>query len=354
MGLEGPKGTGHDRGDIPLMGGVLGLECARLSHAAAPPFLRGQLLTLVNVRSCLYMLIRELKPKRVWLPGYLCDSIVQAAQRAGAQCRFYALDYSLRPTTLDWLKEVQPGDLVLVIAYFGFPADRAICQAAKQRGAVVALDASQALLEQDDVPVDCALYNPRKFLGVPDGGVLQLRADLPMGKVSVTPPDDRWWLDALDALLLRRDFDHGDDNREWFPRFRAVETAQPVGALAMSELTHRILRWGVDYEELARRRRVNFQALTNELGDIAIFSELPDGVVPLGFPVRVAHRAEVLAKLYAKQIYPPVHWPVPAAVPSDFRDARRLADDIMTLPCDQRYTTDHMLHMARALRETLA
>lgn len=346
--------VGFGAGDVHLLGGVFALDVSRPPEEASPSFLSGDYLAMVNVRSCLYVLLRELQPKRVWMPGYLCESIVTAAEFARANISFYEMGYDLKAIGDDWLEKVQPRDLVVVIAYFGFPADRTICRIAKERGAFVVLDASQALLEQDSAtPADYVLYNPRKFLGVPDGGIIQIRTALRLGDVTLVPPDERWWLDALDALLWRRDFDGGNGNREWFPRFRAVEAAQPTGAFSMSELTQRILRWGVDYEEMATRRRENYLALAATLEDIAMFPELPDDVVPLGFPVRVQRRAEVLAKLFENQIFPPIHWSVPDAVPSSYREARQLAADIMTLPCDQRYTPDHMLHQVQILREAL-
>jgi hypothetical protein len=77
--------------------------------------------------------------------------------------------------------------------------------------------------------------------------------------------------------------------------------------------------------------------LSDALGKIAIFRKLPKGIVPLGFPVRVADREKVRAKLFAHGIFPPVHWPIKGTVPRTFTASHRLAGEIMTLPCDQRY-----------------
>lgn len=350
---EEHPGSKDSAPDSTLLGGVFGLERIGSTRSAIPAFLGGSPLLMVNARSCLWALLRNLKPRQVWLPGYLCKSIVHATRQAGAHYSFYEVDYDLKNPELTWLEKVQPNDLVLVIAYFGFPADRTLCQAAKERGAVVVLDASQALLTQDGTLVDFVFYSPRKFVGVPDGGVLQRRCSQDLAEVALTPSDDRWWLDALDATLLRRDFDRGDGNREWFPRYQAAEAAHPVGAIQMSDLTRRILYCGVDYDHLASRRRENYLALSSELRDIAFFPDLPTGVVPVGFPVRVPRRDRALAALYNQQIFPPVHWRLPEEIPANYQGAWQLADQMMTLPCDQRYTTDHMAFLAREMRKAV-
>jgi hypothetical protein len=46
--------------------------------------------------------------------------------------------------------------------------------------------------------------------------------------------------------------------------------------------------------------------------------------------------------LYARDIYPPIHWPFKGILPTEFTESYRLLDDIMMLPCDQRYDRDDM------------
>jgi dTDP-4-amino-4,6-dideoxygalactose transaminase len=82
-----------------------------------------------------------------------------------------------------------------------------------------------------------------------------------------------------------------------------------------------------------------------------MFPELPEGVVPLGFPIRVRPRDSIRTALFQQEIYPPVHWPLEACVPASFEASHHLADEIMTLPCDQRYDADDMRRIAAALRE---
>lgn len=82
--------------------------------------------------------------------------------------------------------------------------------------------------------------------------------------------------------------------------------------------------------------------LAEGLREMAIFPDLPEGVVPLGFPVRMAERDAARQRLFAEDIYPPVHWPIEDVVPPEFQSSHRLARWIMTLPCDQRCSPDDL------------
>jgi hypothetical protein len=80
---------------------------------------------------------------------------------------------------------------------------------------------------------------------------------------------------------------------------------------------------------------------------------LPDGVVPLGFPVRLKERDRVRQALFDARIYPPVHWPIAEVVPNEFGASHQLATEIMTLPCDQRYGAPDVERMVLEVRRNL-
>jgi dTDP-4-amino-4,6-dideoxygalactose transaminase len=110
----------------------------------------------------------------------------------------------------------------------------------------------------------------------------------------------------------------------------------------MSQLSLAIINYSVDYSTIAKRRRDNYRALSERLGEYAIFRGIEPDVVPLGFPVRLANRDEVRQALFDHQIYPPVHWLIEGVTPPEYKDSHRLACQIMTLPCDQRYGPEDM------------
>ncbi len=137
---------------------------------------------------------------------------------------------------------------------------------------------------------DFAVFSPRKFLGVPDGGILVFNRPFDRGKMELWPSPAHWWLKALDASILRRQFDlHGGDHG-WFALFQESEASAPVGDFRMSELSQILLADCFDYDAIRQRRGVNYDTLAAELADVALFPTRPSTVAPLGFPIRVPGR----------------------------------------------------------------
>jgi dTDP-4-amino-4,6-dideoxygalactose transaminase len=135
--------------------------------------------------------------------------------------------------------------------------------------------------------------------------------------------------------------------------FQWVEANGPLEPCRMSDLSAAILQI-VDWSTIKKRRRQNYEFLSSELGDLAIFPDLSPTVVPLGFPIRLPNRERVRRSLFNDRIYPAVHWDVAGLVPPEFAASHRLASKIMTLPCDQRYDQDDMKRMVSKIKRYVA
>ena len=339
-----------------IIGGMFGLEeIIPNMNSCPPPFLKGRDIFLANGRSGILLLTKLLSPPQVWMPSYLCvGGMLPAVDQSATNLRFYEMNYDLAITSLTWLDDVRSGDLVILIDYFGFPCDSSCATRAKEQGAWVLEDACQALLSKDVGRFsDFVVFSPRKFLGLPDGGVLTPNQELDFHDIDLAPPPAEWWLKAFYAGVLRREFDIHGGNRRWFELFQETEPAGPIGYYAMSELSKSLLLHTFDYATIAQRRRENYKILAETLSAIALFSTLTADVVPLGFPIRLENRDTIRQVLFEHQIYPPVHWPIKDVVPEMFKASHKLANEIMTLPCDQRYDKQDMKRMARIILKEL-
>jgi hypothetical protein len=315
-----------------------------------PRFLSEPQRLLATARSAVRLLVRTLRPATVWLPSYICGVVIDAARHPGVRLRFYTVDDSLKIPDNDRLDEIQSGDLVLFADYFGFNTWSLCGAEARHRGARIVEDACQAMLNKEFSPhSDYIIFSPRKFIGVPDGGILLAgkNAELPDADLASSPVE--WLLRATEASVLRSEFDRHGGERHWFKLFQSAEAAGPFEPCRMSDLSAAILQV-VDWTKVKERRRQNYEFLLSELGDLAIFPDLPSDVVPLGFPIRVQNRDRVRRSLFGEQIYPPLHWDIAGFVPAEFAGSHYLANEIMTLPCDQRYGRGDMQHMASKLK----
>jgi len=341
-----------------ILGGMFGLRKAidTVFHDSSLLFLERKNLLLANARSGIAILVDLLTPPQVWMPSYLCDVMVKAVRQVATRTKlkFYEVSYDLQVPSLEWLENITEGDLVVFIDYFGFSYDRICAIRAKERGAWILEDASQALLSTEVGQFsDFILFSPRKFLGVPDGGILVVNCEVDLQCVDLKSPPADWWLKAFYATVLRREFDIHGGGRHWFNLFREADVQGPIGRYAMSELSKMLLKHSFDYSHIAQKRIDNYRFLSDSLSDLAIFPELFPGVVPLGFPIRMKNRDQVRKILFEHEIYPPVHWSIQDVVPEEFKNSHRLAAEIMTLLCDQRYESDDMERMAQLVLKAI-
>ena len=333
-----------------IIGGKFGLPIEFFGKKSNPNFLSSDPVLLFNARSGIKLAVDQLKPAMVWVPSYLCPTILRAIEATNARIAFYPVNDRLQIIEEIFIDQIKAGDLILLINYFGFPIEKDIIERLKTKECLIIRDCCQALFfDCQSDPCDMHLYSPRKFLGVTDGGILHFNKKLRFQAPTLAEPESEVLYTMLRALILRREFDLYGGDRPWHDLFQQAERRFIPEYRSMSELTKLFLFWGFDYEFIAKKRRMNYQALAQKLGRIALFPELVEDVVPLGFPIRVENRDQIQKELFKHNIFPPIHWDIHTAVPKEFQDSHLLAKEIMTLPCDQRYDENDMERLAEIL-----
>lgn len=342
-----------------IIGGMFGLELrgseASTNPGRRPAFLEGRHVLLSTARSAFTLLTHTLHPANVWLPSYLCGVVLEAFRSNQIRVRFYAVDRQFAVAEDGWLSQIQVGDMVVFIDYFGFSEWAEFGAEAVRRGAWVVEDACLALLNEHFCEhAHYVIFSPRKFVGVPEGGILQVRPQARMPDVDLSSAPSCWWLDSLRASILRREFDRHGGDRSWFESFRKTELSCPFEAYRMSELSSSILEYAVNWSMVTASRRLNYLSLARELAEIAIFPHLPDGIVPAGFPVRLRHRNSVREALFLSAIYPPIHWHLSGVAPREYVESHHLSEEELTIPCDQRYNSDDMARVVAAVKNVVS
>lgn len=258
------------------------------------------------------------KGDAVLVPEYVCRDLLSGVAAAGARVEFYAQAPDLSPAAP--FSRWPAAKAVIAVDYFGFPQDLAPFRDwAERGGGLVIEDAAHALFSRDASGALCgsrgdlSLLSIRKTIPLPNGAALVAPKgkDLPAQEPFDAPDSGRYLarqayrvfggrvgaraaLAGLQALRRARRAVSGvsvpgspDDAETVLP-----PQDKPCGQLAVP------LR-GVDpAAEVARRRglyAVVSQALAGT-GVEPVFSALPDGAAPYGFPYRgpaeALHRAE--------------------------------------------------------------
>lgn len=311
------------------IGGYFGLQVVP-SVASATASLPSWWVDGVAVQSGRVALALALpaRPATLWLPAYFCPPVERALAGRGWNLRRYRLAEDWGPG--DDVTPA-PGDRVLVVDFFGLAAAavrRAV--ACFGAGSVIA-DHSLALFAApvDGVPT---AYSPRKFVGLPDGGLL-----LNGEALELAAPDETLSAGRARHLLLRAAGDL-QSGRIAFSEAEASLDAD-LAPRAMSLLTRRLLE-AVDVEAVASRRVRNFDRLASGLRALGfdVPCRSPDAV-PLCCPVFGLRPTVARPLLASNGIFCAAYWPDVALDVEDV-EGRRFAEATTFLPCDQRYDDD--------------
>lgn len=281
-------------------------------------------LALNSGRSCLYYLIRSRELHKLYLPYYLCDSIIDLCRWLQVEVEQYYIDAEFRPVI-----NVKPAnhEAVYIVNYYGQLSNLELMQLVDYYSGRVIIDNAQAFFQASIPHVD-TLYTCRKYFGVPDGGYLytdaiiddNLEQEISANKVS---------------HILGR---YEKSASEFYDKFvLGEEQFNQTPIRRMSKLTHNLLR-PIDYERAATRRTNNFTYQHDKLKKMnKLQLVIPQGAFM--YPLYLQDGAEIRSILQKQRIYIPILWPnVLYSCPTDTLEYK-LAQNILPLPCDQRYTT---------------
>jgi hypothetical protein len=312
------------------IGGYLELErnTGSLLHEGA--------LALNSGRTALAYLIEQRQIRRIALPRYLCDVVRDVCLAHGTQIRWYPVGMDLLPPELPLAED----EWLYVVNYYGQLDEKTLGALAAKTPRLI-VDHAQAYFAPP-VPGADNLYTCRKFLGVPDGAFLytdaprrELERDVSYGRMDFILGR----FEAGASAFYRR----ASENNEVF-------SSQPP--MQMSRLTENLLR-GLDYTRIRQVREENFALLSASL-DSANLLKLRPVPGPFAYTFLIENGAALRKKLIEHKIYVPTLWPnVTAEAPSGSPE-RFLAENILPLPCDQRYGAEEMTYLLEVLQACIS
>ena len=281
--------------------------------------------------------------KRVYLPYYICDSVLQPFKRLGVEYEFYRINEKLEPAT-----ELHPkGDeAVLYVNYFGLKNKFASMFCYSYHNTI--LDQTQAFYSEpgnrsEDSSVQCdTFYSCRKYFGVPDGAYLYTNCILN----EELPQDESF--DRITFLTKRIDRSPQDGYADFHANDKNLSM---VGMRSMSKLTQAMMS-GIDYTAKANCRIRNFHILDNELRATNQFKwEMDFDTVPLVYPYLTEDGARLRQHLIENQVFCARYWPNVLEWCKKDDWEYHLAENLVCIPVDQRYGEKEMNRIINLIKE---
>jgi dTDP-4-amino-4,6-dideoxygalactose transaminase len=303
--------------------------------------------------------------KKILLPSYLCPSIVTTLERCGLECSYYQVNRDLSIDINDLSGKLTTLQAVYLINYFGFihPADiREFFSDLRQKGMIVIEDNAQVGFGSH--PTGDFIFNSMRKLVPFDGGYLITEYDLQpyLLKYSNQPnhrlPAIREYRKKLYSYLI----EGVGSYEELVNLFNLSEAFYADDMTVLGDQYERDQIEHLDWQGIKQTRRENFNYMLASITNIPeispIFTDLPEGVMPMGFPVYFTgvSRDLVNEELGNSEIGLSIHWDELLTDPRT--NANRLAvqmvNSMLTLTIDQRTTLSQIDYLIRKLKEGIA
>lgn len=302
------------------IGGYFGLDSPQINGREY----YDKLISLNTARNALVYIARARKISKIYIPYLLCDSVSLVCDREGIRYGYYHTDENFRPI---FNASLQDNEYLYVVNLYGQLDNNELSEMKNRHGRII-VDNIHAFFQNPIAGAD-TVYSCRKFFGVPDGAYLS--TDMPLG---VKLPSDN--SEGRTNHIYGRIKDGASDH---YDEFKANDKSfRDLPLMEMSEVTHRMLSH-IDYVGAKKKREENYSFLHSQLGSINRLNlRIPEG--PYAYPFYCENGMEVKKKLAAEKIYVATLWP--NVLDYDGMLEKDYAENILPLPCDQRYGIEEM------------
>lgn len=286
-------------------------------------------------RNCLEFILRAKGYKKVYLPYYTCEMVLEPFKKLGIPYEFYHIDINFEIRDSFTLKA---DEALLYVNYYGLK-QRYVEQLANKTGDRLIVDNTQAFYAKPIEGID-TFYTCRKFFGVPDGAYLYTDA-----KVDFKMEQDVSY-DRVSFLVKRLDLGAEAGYADFLEQRKRL-VGQPIKR--MSHLTTQLMN-GIDYQTAAQKRRENYNYLHQNLAETNQISlELDEDAVPMVYPY-LTKNGKLKQKLIDERIYVATYWPNVLEWSKDIDLECVLVRNTCFLPIDQRYGIGEMERIINVIK----
>lgn len=265
--------------------------------------------------------------KKIFIPYYTCDVILQPLKRLNINFEFYHLDNNFFPILDSYLEN----EVILYVNYFGLM--NTIIDSLKEKFNNLIVDNAQAFFTRPLKGVS-TFYSPRKFFGIPDGGFLYTTENMKIEDIQQDVSFNR-----CSHLLKRIDLSPEEGYKDFLQNDAKLDSL-PI--CKMSRLTTSLLSQ-IDYYVVEKVRKENFNYLHKKLKKFNELNiELSSDAVPMVYPLLISNGKDLKKKLINYRIFVATYWPdVLERVSKDSFEAY-LVNNLIPIPIDQRYGKTEM------------
>lgn len=333
-----------------------------------------------NGRSALYQGLKLLEPggkETILVPSYNCGSEVEPIRRSGYRVAYYSIDRSCRPDIGEIEGLINGKTLAVMVTHFnGFPQPiEDIKQVCSKKGVYLIEDCAHVLhsgLNGKRLGSfgDIAVFSPRKYLPIPNGGLLAVNnRSIGMRGRQAGGKNSRVARDAASVLkgMIKHNLKAGRNGRGQDPGLTGSKGLQQGESVEIHDFHEENYDRGIspvskyilersDLGDVIKKRRRNYSLIYERLTDLkglkGLSGSLPEDVCPLHYLALTEDPWRLRGFLLTKNVETIVFW---SFFHRDFPfgtqpDSEYLKRHVLAFPVHQNLTPSDMDYMAGMAR----
>lgn len=328
-----------------IIGGEFDVDIQGFQHTKSNNGVLEGVYKYSSGRSALYYILLDVQKRygiaTVYLPDYLCSSVVIAAQKSQMKVVFYNLNDRLEIDAERFPIESEAKVAVLLINYFGLKnlEQQIAFVRSLSKNIIIIEDDVQAFYEfqKKELMADYKFTSLRKTFACPDGGLVKTCNEL-----AVVADGNKFHQYKFAGSILKalRKPEYYDDDVYLHLFEKGESHIDDEIVMGMSQMSQEIIVKN-DFERIAYIRRRNAKQILEGLKSLGVRTVVPvsEGKTPLFIPIWLNDRNKVRKRMFQKQIFCPVHWPIEGM---NVQKGVEMAEHEMSIIIDQRYTNKDM------------
>ena len=309
----------------------------------------------ISGTSALEWIVRDLNCEKhittVSLPSWCCSCMIDPFLRNNIIIQFYPVYLDHDHRLICDFSNMAPSDATLLISYFGYTQQLSIGNPT----GIIIRDTTHSIFTGIQSDADYYFGSLRKWAGFWTGGYAWKSA--PWSVKEIIPEINLEYVRLRETAMTEK--------KQYLQGQRQEKSYLSLYQEAEDYLDQCMLMGGVqrdidaachfDTKTMKEQRRKNAEILLEELKQYAIFRELSNADCPLFVPIILEKRErdELRKHLIKQDIYCPIHWSITnlhTLTPVE----EQLYNNELSIVCDQRYDTEDMGRIIRAIKGFLS
>lgn len=317
-------------------------------------------------RNAISIILKNLddKKKMALLPGYTCESVILPYLKEDYKLIFYNFHKDLTVDIADLkykIKEYKP-NILHIHGFYGYNTflnAKQIILSAKEKGCLVIQDDTQTVFSDIElISADYYIGSLRKWIEIPDGAyICTHKKNIELTNIR----NDRFVNKVVEAFKLKTEYTKCLDpsiKKTYKILFKEAQNLidDDLSIYQMSSISKGIFNT-INLGEVIYKRVNNFNYLFSNIynhfkGIKPVLSNpVPSYICPFYFPLFVKDREKFQKILSDNDIYATIIWPKYYKITGLKEETEYIYNNIIGIPCDQRYNDFDMQRVIEVLHD---